>query len=321
MKVLLTSVSFQDVPGKHAELLYWQGYNVNAVRGPLTEEELLPVIGDYDALLCGDDEITAAVLQKGRQGNLKYISKYGIGVDKINIAEAKQLGIPVTICPGVNQFAVAELVFGLLLSFARNIHLEYNITKAGGWKKLTGFEIYGKTMGIVGFGAIGKEVAARARAFGMDVIVTTTNPDAEDIAKRGCRLALNINQLAAEADIISLHIPLTAQSEEIINEKFISSYLKRGAVIINTARGKLVNSAAIQKGLETGIIAGYLADVLDIEPPPENHLLLQSSNALITPHIGSRTWQSVERQGVLAVENLINMLTGNVEGYKRFVIG
>ncbi|HWB27887.1 MAG TPA: phosphoglycerate dehydrogenase [Chitinophagaceae bacterium] len=316
MKVLLTSVSFQDVPGKHRELLYNHDFEVDALRGPLDEGALLEIADKYDAFLCGDDEITAAVLQKGSTGKLKYISKYGVGVDKIDIQKAKTLSIPVTICPGVNQYAVAELVFGLLLSFARNIHLEYNITKAGSWKKITGFELYGKTMGIIGFGAIGKEVAARALAFGMNVVVNTAHPDMEDIIKRGCTTAASIEELAAVADVISLHIPLNAGTQEIINTALINGHLKRGCIIINTARGKLVDTAAIKKGLEDGIIAGYLADVLDTEPPPANHPLVTAANTLITPHIGSRTYQSVERQGVKAVENLINMLSGNADAYK-----
>lgn len=320
MKILLTSASFQDVPGKHIQLLQQQGYEITATRGPLTEADLLPVIAGYEALLCGDDDVTAAVLQKGKAGKLKYISKYGVGVDKIAVAEAIHLGIPVTICPGVNQFAVAELVFGLLLSCARNIHFEYAITKTGGWKKITGFELHGKTMGIVGFGAIGKEVAARAIAFGMNVIVTTAHPDAADITKRGCVLMNDIHSLAANADVISLHVPLTSSAEEMINSRLISNSLKKGCIIINTARGKLVNNDAIVQGLQDGIIGAYLTDVLDIEPIPEDHVLLQTPNTLITPHIGSRTWQSTERQGLRAVENLINMLTGNVEAYTPFLV-
>jgi D-3-phosphoglycerate dehydrogenase len=283
----------------------------------LPEEQLINMAGDYDALLCGDDAITAAVLKTGKAGRLKFISKYGVGVDKIDLAAAKLLGIPVTICPGVNQHAVAELVFGLLLTFARNIHLEYNITKAGGWQKMTGFEITGKTMGIAGFGAIGKEVAIRAKAFGMNVVVTTAHPATKNIEAQGYKLANDIGELASQADILSLHVPLTPQTEEIISAGLINNMLKHGCIIINTARGKLVNTLAVKRGLEDGIIAGYLADVLDEEPMPGDYLLKNTSHTLITPHIGSRTFQSVERQGLKAAENLINMIAGNIEGYKN----
>jgi D-3-phosphoglycerate dehydrogenase len=320
MKILLTSSSFFDVPGRHIELLNRQGYDITAA-GEVTDEAcLLNIIDEYDALLSGDSKVTAAILQKGKAGRLKYISKYGIGVDNIDVAAAKQLGIPVTICLGVNQHAVADLAFGLLLSHARNIHLEYAITKAGGWKKLTGTELYDKTIGIIGFGAIGKEVAARAKSFGMKVVVATRHPDAADIEKRGCCLAANINELAVKSDIITLHVPLTPLTEGIISSELINTVLKRGAIIINTARGKLVDAGAIKKGLENGIIAAYLTDVLDIEPMPENYILHDAPNMLITPHIGSRTYESAERQGLRAVENLVNMLNGNVEAYKGYLV-
>lgn len=319
MKVLLTSASFQGVPGMHSQLLYRQGYDITAIKGPLTGAAFLPIIAGFDALLCGDDEVTAEVLQAGHNGRLKYISKYGVGVDKIDIAKAKQLGIPVTICPGVNQYAVAELVFGLLLSFARNIHLEYAVTKAGGWDKMTGFELYDKTIGIVGFGAIGREVALRAKAFGMHVLVNTRHPGGEALEGVGATYISTLDELAQKADILTLHVPHTPETNEIINHALINNYLKKGAIIINTARGKLINNEAVKAGLENGTIAGYLTDVLDIEPMPANHPLQHAPNTLITPHIGSRTWQSVERQGLRAVENLISMLKGDVESYKSFM--
>jgi len=320
MKILLTTGSFQDTPGRHHELLSRQGYDITAKKGPLTEDELLPVIAQYDAMLCGDDEITAAVLQKGKEGVLKYISKYGVGYDKIDVVKAKELNIPVTFCPGVNQVSVAEHVFALLLTFMKNIHLEYNITKTGGWEKYTGHEVAGKTIGIMGFGAIGKEVAKRAHAFGMNVIIATSHPDVKYITESGYAVAENFSKLAAQADVISLHVPLTKQTEELINEELISNVVKKGVIIINTARGRLVNAAAIKKGIEQNIIAGYLTDVLDIEPMPENYLLKNLPNVLITPHIGSRTYESVERQGLRSVENLINMLSGNLAAYKDYLI-
>lgn len=319
MKVLLTSASFQGVPGRHRDLLYQQGYDITAIKGPLTGADFLPIIAGYDALLCGDDEVTAEVLQAGHSGCLQYISKYGVGVDKIDIVTAKQLGIPVTICPGVNQYAVAELVFGLLLSFARNIHVEYAVTKAGRWDKMTGFELYGKTIGIIGFGAIGREVALRAKAFGMHVLVNTRHPYKDVLENAGAMYVATLAELAQQADILTLHIPHTPGTNEIINAALINTYLKKGAVIINTARGKLVNNEAVKAGLENGTIAGYLTDVLDIEPMPAKHPLQQAPNTLITPHIGSRTWQSVERQGLRAVENLISMLKGDLDGYKSFM--
>lgn len=309
MKILLTSTSFQDTPGKHQELLAKQGYEIDVMRGPLFEHQMLDIIAKYDALLCGDDEITTTVLEKGKQNKLKFISKYGVGLDKIDLVKAKELGIPVTNCPGVNQISVAEHVFALLLSFSKNIHLEYNVTKAGGWKRYVNHEIFGKTLGVVGLGAIGKEVAKRGSAFGLKVIAF--DPYADKQFADNVQLMPSFDSLAKESDIITLHIPHNSETDKIINRGLIENGLKKGVIIINTARGKLVDIDAIKYGLDNGIVKGYLADVLEIEPMPFDYPMKDWENVLITPHIGSRTYESVERQGLFAVQNLINLINSN----------
>lgn len=312
IKLLLTSTSFTDAKGEHQDLLNKQGFDIDIMRGPLFDYELRPIIGNYDAVICGDDEYTAEILEIGKAGKLKYISKYGVGLDKIDLHKAKELGIPVTNCPGVNQVSVAEHVYALLLSFVKNIHLEYNITKAGGWKRHVSTEIYGKTLGIVGLGAIGKEVAKRAFSFGLNVIAYDKFVNDDFIKEHPfIKLAETFEELASKSDIITLHVPHTPETESIINSSIIHNTLKKGVIIINTARGKLVNLDALIEGLENNIIGGYLADVLDIEPMPENYSLKDKENVLITPHIGSRTYESVQRQGLYAVQNLIKLLAEN----------
>lgn len=309
IKVLLTSTSFADAPGVHQDLLYSQGFEIDLLRGPLMEDELRPVIANYDAVICGDDEYTAEILEIGKAGKLKYISKYGVGLDKINLAKAKELGIPVTNCPGVNQVSVAEHVFALLLSFVKNIHLEYNITRAGGWKRHVSTEIHGKTMGIVGLGAIGKEVAKRAHGFGLNVIAFDKFVN-QDFLNENPYITIksSFEELAREADIITLHVPHTPETDALISLDLVKNTLKKGVIIINTARGKLVNLEALNYALDHEIIGGYLADVLDIEPMPENYPLKDRENVVITPHIGSRTYESVQRQGLFAVKNLLGLL-------------
>jgi len=311
MKVLLTSTSFQDTPGKHQELLEQQGFEIDRLRGPLSEHEMLDVVANYDALICGDDELTDKVLESGKKGKLKYISKYGVGLDKIDLKKAKELNIPVTNCPGVNQVSVAEHVFALLLSFAKNIHHEYNVIKSGGWKRYVNREIFGKTIGIAGLGAIGKEVAKRAGAFGLTVIGYDPFADMKFAADNNVKLFSSFNEMAAECDIITLHTPHTPETENIINLQLVQQTLKYGVIIINTARGKLVDMDAIKFGLDNKIISGYLADVLEIEPMPTDYPAKDWNNVLITPHIGSRTYESVERQGLFAVQNLLNLISHN----------
>ena len=308
MRVLLTSTSFLDTPGKHQELLKMQGYNIEMLRGPISEAELLPVIGKYEAVICGDDEYTRRVLEKGRNGKLRYISKYGVGLDKIDLIAATELGIPVANCPGVNQVSVAEHVFALLLSFARNIHLEYNITKAGKWERFTGTEIYGKTLGIAGLGSIGKEVAKRAIAFGLEVVAYDPFMDTIFAKKNNIRIIPTFDELVNVSDILTFHMPQTPETLGILNRERIEKITKPGIIIINTSRGRLVDLEALINGLRSGKIKGYLTDVLDIEPMPNPYLLKDLPNVLITPHIASRTNESVERQGVLAVSNLIDMI-------------
>lgn len=308
MKILLTSTSFQDTPGAHHDLLNSQGFEIDRLRGPVTEEVLLPIIQDYDAVICGDDEYTEKVLMKGFAGKLKYISKYGVGLDRIDLIAAKKLGIPVANCPGVNQVSVSEHVLALLFTFEKNIHLQNETTKQGSWSRITGNEIQGKTIGIIGLGAVGKELVKKSLALGMKVIGFDLFKDEAFVA---CYPEMifteSIEDIFANADVISLHIPHTPVSEKLINEEVIFNKLKKNPIIINTSRGMLIDVDAVIKGLDAGNIRGYLTDVLAIEPIDANEKLKGIANVIITPHVGSRTYQSVVRQGTMAVENLIEL--------------
>ena len=170
VRILLTTTSYQDIPGPHHDLLESTGIEIVRERGPLSEEQMLGLVGEFDAILCGDDAITKAVLDKAAP-RLKILSKYGIGVDKIDVEAATEMGIPLSFCPGVNHTTVAEHTFALLLSLSRQLVDLVNHTRAGEWKRLTGHEIMDKTIGVVGLGRIGKEVVVRAKAFGMDVAI------------------------------------------------------------------------------------------------------------------------------------------------------
>ncbi|MFH0865865.1 MAG: phosphoglycerate dehydrogenase [Bacteroidota bacterium] len=308
MRILLTSTSFHDTPGKHHELLKVQNFDTDVIRGPLKEKDLLPVIFKYDAVICGDDEFTREALEAGKNGKLKYISKYGVGLDKIDLKAAKEFGITVTNCSGINQVSVAEHTFALLLSFVKNIHLEYKLTSKGKWQRLTGNEIFGKTLGIAGLGYVGKEVAIRALSFGMNVIAFDNNIDENFIRQNKIRQAVSFETLAQQSDILSLHLPLTKETENIINTVLVKKHMKKGIIIINTARGRLADTDALIWGLNNNIISGYLADVLETEPMPENYALKNHEHVLITPHIASRTYENVEKQGICAVNNLLKML-------------
>ncbi len=307
-RVLLTTTSFQDTPGSHHQLLEQQGWEIVRERGPLPEEKMLELAGDFDGFICGDDAITAAVIDKSLP-RLKWISKYGIGIDKIDKQYATEKNLPIGFCPGVNHTTVAEHTFGLLLNLTKKIFDVGQETKQGKWTRLTGNEIMGKTMGIVGMGRIGKAVIERANAFGVKCIAYDVYWDKQFASQNKVRRYDSIEQLFADADIISLHCFLDDTTENLINADSIAT-MKDGVVILNCARGEIVNTQDIAAALESGKVGGYGADVLEVEPPPADHPLFSTPNTLITSHIGSRTYESVVRQATKAVNNAIAFVAG-----------
>lgn len=307
-RILLTTTSYQDTPGPHHDLLESANAEIVRVRGPLSEAQMLDIVGDFDAFLCGDDEITEAVIEKSLP-RLKMVAKYGIGVDKIDVAHLTTRGIPLSFCPGVNHTTVSEHTMLLLLSLVRNFVDQVNVVRTGEWKRYTGHEIMGKTIGIIGMGRIGKEVATRARAFGLKVVGYDLYWPEEFATANEVGRAASMEEIFETCDVISLHTNLTDVTREMINAKSIAT-MKPGVIILNCARGEMINTADVAKALESGQIGGLGTDVLDQEPPPADHPLLSAPNCVVTPHIGSRTYESVERQAVMATENLLLMLKG-----------
>jgi len=306
--ILLTSTSFQDTPGAHQELLDKQGFKVTTLRGPLKEEVLLGIIHQYDGIICGDDEITRAVIEKGVAGKLRIISKYGIGLDKVDLDAARDFKIPVINCPGVNQVTVAEHVFALLLSYIKNIIPEHEIVQKQQWVRHIGYELNGKILGVLGTGNVGKEVIKRALAFGMRIIAFDKFRDEAFASKYEITYLDNANDVIKNSDIISLNLSLNAASSNIIGKQVLS-IMKKGVIIVNTARAGLVDSLVILEGIDKGIIGGYLTDVLEEEPIVPNHPFLGNNKIIITPHIGSRTYENVVNQGTMAVENLLKYIS------------
>ena len=276
------------------------------MRGPIKFDVLLPIINLYDGVICSDDEYKREVIKKGSEGKLKIISKYGVGLDSIDLEAAKEFGVTITNCELVNHITVAEHVMALLFTYYKNIHLEYNITRKGEWKRLTGHELFGKKMGIVGLGKIGKELAKRAKAFGMLVSAFDKFYDDKFMSQYGIEKNDSLEEMVKKVDILSLNLKLNNKTEGIISSDLIFQHMNKGMVIINTARGKLVDLDALVEALDTGKLGAYLTDVLDEEPMVPNHPLQDKENVIITPHIGSRTYESVERQGIMAVENVRN---------------
>jgi len=302
-RILLTTTSFQDTPGSHHDLLASTGFEIVTERGPLAEDRMLELAGEFDAFLCGDDAITEAVIAKSLP-RLKLISKYGIGLDKIDLKAATAAQIPVLFTPGVNHTTVAEHAFLLLLAIEKNLLFSCDATRKGEWKRKTGHEIMGKTLGIIGLGRIGKEVAIRARAFGMPVVAYDVYWDDAFAASHEVKRAASIEEIFTSADVISLHTNLTPETRDMIRKETIAS-MKPGVIIINCARGEIVHTDDMAAALHSGHVGGYGTDVLEVEPPSPDNPLLTAPNCVVTPHIGSRTYESVVRQATAAVTNLI----------------
>ncbi|MEM6916272.1 MAG: NAD(P)-dependent oxidoreductase, partial [Verrucomicrobiota bacterium] len=238
---------------------------------------------------------------------------YGIGLDKIDVEFATSRKLAVLNTPGVNHTTVAEHTFGLLLSITKKIHENgIDVTHGkwqAGWKKPVGHEILGSTMGIIGLGRIGKEVAVRAKAFGMSVIAYDPYFDEAFAQEHEVKQCDSMEEVLTSAHVISLHCFLDENTRGMIDTAQIAE-MQDGAIVLNCARGELVETDCIAAALESGKLGGYGADVLEEEPPPADHSLFTAPNCLITSHIASRTYESVERQALRATHNLINFLGG-----------
>ena len=309
LNILITTTSFQDTPGNHHKFLAEQDWDIDFLRGPLSESELLPIIKKYDAIICGYDEYSKEVLMAGKNGKLKVISKYGVGLDRIDLKKANELGIKVTNVPGINQVSVSEHVLALLFSFSKNILSQHQSVQNGIWRREIGFELQGKTIGIIGLGAVGKEVSKKSLAIGMRVMAFDIVKDKIFLDEHSdIKFVTDLDTIYEKCDIISLHLPHNNSSDKLINDYVIKTKLKKQPIIINTSRGKLVEPKAIICGIKNKLIKGYLCDVLNEEPITKKEILINVENVIITPHVGSRTYENVEKQGIYAIKNLKNSL-------------
>ncbi len=260
-------------------------------KADLTPEGLLEIIGDYDALVVRSaTKVTAEVLAKGK--NLKVVGRAGAGVDNIDVPAATEAGILVMNTPGQNANGVAELVIGLMLSLVRHIAIGSQSIKEGRWEKknLSGTELLGKSIGLLGYGAIGRRVGVLAQAFGMTIHAYDPFLSAELIQSTGAK-ALSYEEVIRQSDFVSLHLPMTPDTKNMINADTIAT-MKKGAILLNCARGGLVDEAALAAALKSGHLAGAALDVFAKEPPEADNPLVPLANFVATPHIGASTAES-----------------------------
>ena len=279
---------------------------------PLEAEEILALLDGVDGYIAGLDYITADVIRRA-PASLKVISRYGAGVDRVDLEAAKEKGIAVTNTPGTNAIAVCELAFGLMLSLARSIPRLDSAVKKSEWPRNDGTELAGKTLGIVGFGAIGKNLATRARAFGMRVVAFDPYFDQAFASQHGVEQK-TLDETIELADFLSLHVPLTKETKYMIGEQAIAR-MKKGAFIINTARGGLVDETAAANALKSGQLGGIGLDAYEVEPVTDSPLL-GLDHVVMTPHTGAHTNEAIAGMGIMAAQNMIDVLSGKDCKYK-----
>jgi len=277
-------------------------------RNGISADDLLKTIADYDALIVrGRTKVTAAVFEAAK--SLKVVGRAGVGVDNIDLTAAKAKGVTVVNSPIATSVAVAELTLALMLAIAREIPRADATMKAGQWikKELEGVELFGKTLGVIGFGRIGAEVAKRAAAFGMSVLGYDPLIPAEEIQKRGGK-PIALADLLVQSDVISLHIPLTPETRNIIDAAAIAT-MKDGVRIVCAARGGVIDEAALLEGLKSGKVAAAGLDVFVAEPPGATELVMHP-RVVCAPHIGAQTLEAQAR----AADDIASEILAALEG-------
>ncbi len=303
----LPEVAFQKILAAGHEPTVWEG------ECPPPREALLKLVAGAEGLLTTlEDPIDAEVMDAAGPG-LKVIAQYAVGVDNIDLEAARARGIRVTNTPGVLTEATADLAFALLLAAARRVVEGDRYVRAGRWRCWlpTGFlgpEVAGARVLVVGFGRIGQAFARRAKGFGMEILYAsrTAKPKAE--AELGAR-RVPLDEALPTADFVSLHVPLTPETERLFNRERLAR-MKPGSVLVNTARGRVVDTEALVWALTEGPLFAAGLDVTDPEPLPKDHPLTQLENVVLTPHVGSAGIRTRKRMAEMAAENLLRVLAG-----------
>ena len=279
------------------------------IKTDIPYEELLNIISEYDALIVRSrTKVTKEVIDRAER--LKIIGRAGVGVDNIDVDYATERGIVVVNAPGGNSVSAAEHTIGLILAIARKIPQGDRSVKEGKWerKKFVGIELRGKTLGIIGLGRIGYEVAKRMRCFEMNILAYDPYVSEERAKSVGAKL-VSLEELLRNSDIITIHVPKTKETENMISYKEFE-IMKDGVYIINAARGGIVNERALYDAIVKGKVAGAALDVYEKEPPDKDNPLLKLDNVVTTPHIGASTKEAQMMVGMTVAEDIVNFFKG-----------
>jgi D-3-phosphoglycerate dehydrogenase len=307
-RVLVTPTTYaKHDPRLRSELEAAVGEVVYHTTGrPLTSNELAELLPGCHGFIAGLDTIDRAALEAA--DCLKVIARYGVGVEKVDLEVARAKGIRVTNTPGANSVSVAELALGLMIALARQIPTASEATCAGEWPRLSGASLEGKTVGLLGFGAIGKQVARRVSAFDCTVIAFDPFPDTAFAHDHGVEL-VSQEEVVGLADFLSLHLPVLPETRGMVTAVLLAQ-MKPGSFLINTARGELVDESALLEALHSGHLAGAALDCFGTEPPGADNPLLALPQVIATPHMGAHTDGAINAMGRMALRDCLAVLRG-----------
>jgi D-3-phosphoglycerate dehydrogenase / 2-oxoglutarate reductase len=303
--VLIGPYLLRNQPGRFRTVLNQAGFDIIDPEGDfaLSPGQLRDYLPAADALLAGGERMTAEMFEIAPR--LRVIARTGVGYDLIDLAAASAHRVAVTITPGTNQDSVAEQTFALLLALCRNIVANSQSIHSGGWDRRLVAPVRGKTLGLIGLGRIGLAVAVRARAFGMRILAY--DPFAASTFDEQYQVTrVSLDELLAQADVVSLHVPLTAETRGMVNRDFLAR-MRPGSLLLNTARGGLVVEADLRESLISGHTAGAGLDVFNHEPPEPGNPLLGLPGVVASPHIAGTDHQSMSDMAQLAAETVVEL--------------
>ena len=313
-KVLVTPTSYAaqdpslktDLEDAVGEVIY------NTTGKPLSADHLVSLLQGVYGLIAGLDDISSQVILSA--ADLKVIARYGVGYNNVDLDAAKANGIAVTNTPGANAKSVAELTIGLILNLLRPINLCSQRTAVGEWPREKGYSLEGKVVGLIGLGAIGKEVARRLSGFDCQVLGFDVLQD-QSFSKEYDVEYVSMTELLEKADIVSLHIPGTPETLNMVDKDFLAG-MKDKSWLVNTSRGDLIDENALVDALKSGKLRGAALDVFQQEPPGLENPLLKLDNVVLTPHMGAHSDSAANRMGRMALNDCLRVLRGEQPEYK-----
>lgn len=315
MKALICLLNYDKYcrPGVEALERYGFELEMNPHGRKYTQEELLEAIEDVDAVVA-DNEPWGEESFAGAK-KLKVVAKVGTGMDNFDLEAAKRHGVVVANCAGVNANTVAENTVAHLLSASRRLPLQVSLTRSGQWPREICHELAGRTLGILGFGAIGQLVARKMSGFDMRIIAYDKFPNLERARALGVEM-LSLEKVLAQSDFMTVHLPYLEETHHILNDGNLAK-MKDGAVVVNTARGMVADEEAVRRALESGKLGAYGSDVFEQEPPAADNPLFRYQNYFCTPHISGDSYETMENYGRVTAQIIIDVMEGREPQNRR----